>query len=442
VPGHDNDIWPPFVWTAVGLALTAGFGLGGMLFAAPVLGLPVGAWWSAAAQVHAHVQLFGWAGLMVLGVAFHFLPRLRGRPLAHREWAPAVLWLLAGGLLLRTVAQPLLGLADTLVWRVALVLSGALELAGLTTAVGILVQTFRGAPHVRDRGGLWQVVPFVAVAFGACWLALTANLVGTGAAGTAGGLVPRWAVAVHNLLGFYGFLVPISVGMGARLFPLHFGARLPGLALLRAGLATLLVGLGLRVVGDVAGIPGASAIGLAAVAAALVLFVAGSRVFAPRRAIPGGRRPWYAEPAQWLGLSAFAWLALDALLLAVAALALLVPSLGPVALDAEWHILGAGFVTLLILGEGANLLPGFAGRPLRSEGLVWATLVLGNLAALLRVGPVLLPALFADSLGPGTLAGSGLAGLLAVALFAYNVAGAAPRDGPRTSGVGEPLNLI
>jgi uncharacterized protein involved in response to NO len=434
VPGQDNDIWPPFVRTAVGLALTPGFGLGGMLFAAPVLGLPVGAWWPAAAQVHAHVQLFGWAGLMVLGVAFHFLPRLRGRPLAHRERAPAVLWLLAGGLLLRTVAQPLLGLGDALVWRVALVLSGALEFAGLTTAVGILVQTFRGAPPVRGRGGLWQVVPFVAVAFGACWLALAANLVGTGAAGTAGGLVPNWAVTVHNLLGFYGFLVPISVGMGARLFPLHFGARLPGLTLLRAGLATLLVGLGLRVVGDLAGVRGAAALGLAAVAAALMLFLAGSRVFAPRRAIPGGRRPWYAEPAQWLGLSAFAWLALDALLLAVAALTILVPSLGPVALDAEWHIVGAGFVTLLILGEGANLLPGFAGRPLRSEGLVWATLVLGNLAALLRVSPVLLPALFVGSLGPGVLAGSGLAGLLAVALFAYNVAGPVLRNsGNRTA---------
>ena len=56
MPGQDNDIWPPFVWTAVGLALTAGFGLGGMLFAAPVLGLPVGAWWPAAAQVHAQTR--------------------------------------------------------------------------------------------------------------------------------------------------------------------------------------------------------------------------------------------------------------------------------------------------------------------------------------------------------------------------------------------------
>jgi hypothetical protein len=43
-------------------------------------------------------------------------------------------------------------------------------------------------------------------------------------------------------------------------------------------------------------------------------------------------------------------------------------------------------------GEGAKLLPGFAHRPLRSEALVWATL-LGNAAALLRVGPQLLTGL-------------------------------------------------
>jgi uncharacterized protein involved in response to NO len=201
MPGQE-EIWPPFVWAAVALALTAGLGLGGLLFAAPLLGVPVGAWWPAAAQVHAHVQLFGWAGLMVLGVGFHFLPRLRGRSLAHRERAPAVLWLMAGGLLLRIVAQPLLGLDGALVWRVALVVSGVLELAGLTTAVAMLVQTVRGAPPVRGRGGLWQVVPFVAAAFGACWLAGAANLLGTGAAATGGGRVPGWAETVHNLLGF------------------------------------------------------------------------------------------------------------------------------------------------------------------------------------------------------------------------------------------------
>ncbi len=431
MPGQEQEkaIWPPFIRAAVALALTAGFGLGGLLFAAPMVGLAVAGWWPAAAQVHAHVQLFGWAGPMVLGVGFHFLPRLRGRPLAHPEWAGAVLWLLAGGLLLRAVAQPLLSLSGAPVWGVALVATGALKLAGLTAALRILFQTFGGAPPVRGRAGLWQVVPFLAVAFGACWLALATNLLGTGAASMDHGLVPSWAETLQNLLGFYGFLVPVSVGVGARLFPLHFGARLPGLALLGTGLATLVLGVGLRAVGEVGGIRGAAAIGLAAVAAALVLFLIGSRVFAPRRAIPGGRRPWYAEPAQWLGLSAFAWLGLDALLLAVAALALLIPGLSPVPLGAEWHMLGAGFVTLLILGEGVNLLPGFAGQPPRSEGLVWTMLVLGNVAVLLRVGPVLLPALFPGPLGPAALAGSGLAGVLAVALFAYTVAWPGVRDG-------------
>jgi hypothetical protein len=104
---------------------------------------------------------------------------------------------------------------------------------------------------------------------------------------------------------------------------------------------------------------------------------------------------------------------------------------GPIVLDAEWHILGAGFMTLLILGEGVNLLPGFAGRPLRSEARVWANLVFGNLAVLLRVAPVLLSALFAGLLGPGALASSGLAGLLAVALFTYNIVGSEVRAGKR-----------
>jgi uncharacterized protein involved in response to NO len=276
---------------------------------------------------------------------------------------------------------------------------------------------------MRGRGGMCQVLPFLATAFGSAWLALAANLVGIVVDATNRGLVPNWADTLHNVLGFYGFLVPVSVGMGARLFPLHLGARLPGVALLRTGLAILIFGLLLRVVGNMASTRIATALGLTASAVALVLFAAGSRVFAPRRAIPGGRRPWYAEPAHWLGLSAFAWLIFDALLLVLAALAILTTALGPSALDAEWHILGAGFVTLLILGEGANLLPGFAGRAFRNEGFVWATLVFGNLAVLLRVAPVLLPALFTGLLGPGVLAGFGLAGLIAIALFAYRVVG-------------------
>jgi len=80
VTGGRAPVWPPFVWASLGLAITAGFGLGAALFAAQALQAPIGLWWPAAAQAHGHTQLFGWIGLMVLGVGFHVLPRLRGAP--------------------------------------------------------------------------------------------------------------------------------------------------------------------------------------------------------------------------------------------------------------------------------------------------------------------------------------------------------------------------
>jgi uncharacterized protein involved in response to NO len=90
-------------------------------------------------------------------------------------------------------------------------------------------------------------------------------------------------------------------------------------------------------------------------------------------------------------------------------------------MEVDRHLLGAGFVTLLILGEGAKLLPGFAAQPLRSEQLVWLTLLLGNTAAVLRVGPLLLPGLLGGPPAELALALSGLAGVLSIAIFALNL---------------------
>jgi hypothetical protein len=106
----DLSVWPPFVWSAIGLALVPGFGLGGFLFTAPMLGWPLGRWWLASAQTHSHVFLFGWAGLMVLGNGFHFLPRLRGRALVNVGGSRLVLAPMLSGLILRVLCQPLIAL--------------------------------------------------------------------------------------------------------------------------------------------------------------------------------------------------------------------------------------------------------------------------------------------------------------------------------------------
>jgi hypothetical protein len=60
------------------------------------------------------------------------------------------------------------------------------------------------------------------------------------------------------------------------------------------------------------------------------------------------------------------------------------------AIDAIRHSLAVGFIALLICGISPRMVPGFSGGKIASPALVSATLWLGNTAALLRVGSILL----------------------------------------------------
>ena len=243
---------PPFVWTAASLAIVAGFGLGGALFGA-LFGPRAGLWWPAAAQAHGHVQVFGWAGLMVLGVGLHFLPRLRGAALAAPALAPWVLALYGGGVYLRVVAQPLAAARPALAGL--LPLAALLELAGATIAVGMLVATSRGAVPLRERAGMLPLLPFVAVAFGSLWLGLLLNLLGWALAADSGLplLTAPWELLVVHL-GLVGFLTPVSLAVAVRTFPLYLRVQVPTQWALWLVLAVLVAGLVLRVL-DALGAP-------------------------------------------------------------------------------------------------------------------------------------------------------------------------------------------
>jgi uncharacterized protein involved in response to NO len=84
------------------------------------------------------------------------------------------------------------------------------------------------------------------------------------------------------------------------------------------------------------------------------------------------------------------------------------------------HALALGFITQMIFGVGARALPVFAGRRLYSRGLLDGTFVLINVAAATRVGPAILEMGSVMSRFDHIAASGGL-GLLAVALFGYNV---------------------
>lgn len=137
------------------MAIAAGFGLGGFLFVAQSLGVPGDLWWLATAQAHGHIQLVGWAGLMVLGIGLHFLPRLVGVPLSHPNQARAVLVLFLTSLILRAAAQPPLALVPpgipALMTRAGQAGSGFLELMAATLCVGTLGRTLRHRRNLRER---------------------------------------------------------------------------------------------------------------------------------------------------------------------------------------------------------------------------------------------------------------------------------------------------
>src|SRR5215467_10810634 len=99
--------------TALLMRAGGGFLLATILTVTYALSIPLGAGWEALAQAHGHLQLYGWAGLFVMGVALYFLPRLRGTPLMGARLVPWLLGILTMSLVLRAISQPVLSIYPT-----------------------------------------------------------------------------------------------------------------------------------------------------------------------------------------------------------------------------------------------------------------------------------------------------------------------------------------
>ena len=406
-------LWRLFTRASLAVAVSAGFGLGGLLFLALLGGSTVGRWWPAAAQAHGHAQIAGWAGLMVLGVGLHFLPRLASAPPPRPAPARLGFWIIVAALTARVTCQAALGFIDggraEFLLRSGWAAGAIAELAGALLIVGLLANSLRAALPLRPDAAVRPVLPLLAAGL----LGLLAYLA-VSALATLDALRDDTAwidverSARLSLLGLYGFLVPISVAMTVRIFPLYFRTRTARLQLTRGGVALLLGGLLLRLPGGDANLEAA---GRWLLLAGVILVVAGVRVFEPRRPLPR-RRVWIWQDAPGLHvLLAYAWLLAAAL----------AGTAGERWRGLELHLVGAGFVTLLILGSGVHLLPGFARTSIRTPRLVWATLALGNLAILCRAAPALPPLQLAPDIERALGATAGLAGLAAITLFALNL---------------------
>lgn len=396
---------------------------GGFLFAA-ILTITAafhgntGAWWVALAQAHGHLQLYGWAGLFVLGVALHFLPRLRGAPLAAPQLIPLIVGLQVTSITLRGISQPLAAISSSEFWRFGLIASAVLECLALgLVLVSAGMTFFHGLPLAR-RPALLKIIPLLAIAFVSLGLAPIANLINMiEAARTTPGIVLNPGDTLNVTLGLFGFFVPVALAMSAQALPMYAGLKVFSRRTLWSLAATYLVGLLLYLTGIISSgtfpdwsnrLIGLGWLGLGCALLACVLafiYMIRSRGQIPTHIARLSRTPTQMQhsyraqiatqrqnfgPFVALIASAYLWALVAGVLLCIDGIALLANGTIAIAFDAIRHSLTIGFLTLLISGIAPRMLTAFSGGHITSPALVTATLWLGNSAALLRVGSILL----------------------------------------------------
>jgi uncharacterized protein involved in response to NO len=413
----------PLLRTALLMGASGGFVLATILTLTSSFGVPLGLWWAAIAQAHGHLQLYGWAGLFVLGVAFHFLPRLRGAPLASASLLPCLLASFTVSLILRAISQPLLSLSPrALIWQLLLLLSGLLEVAAFGGFLCLLLLTAIRGPRPATRPAYWSVFPLLVGAFAAFGIAGLINLMNMILASRENGLVPNASDTLNVTLGLFGFLIPLALAMSARSLPMYAGlegfprrALWPlalvyfggvlllcmgcGSAVMPMGTASILNGLGMILTGS-----------MILLFVSLFLLLMGKRGHLPLRVsqlAPSAealshtyRRQITTEHSKYgpfvaLVASAYSWAMLGSLLFLLDGASLILAGTPLIALDAIRHSFAVGFITLLLCGVAPRMVPSFSGKAIISPKLVSATLWLGNIAAVLRVGSILLAPLLA-----------------------------------------------
>lgn len=375
-------------------------------------------------QAHGWLQLQGWAGLFVAGMAIRIVPRFVGRrPVPARVTVPLL------GLLLVPLAARLLlpwvdgGTAGPTA-RATGWLTGAGSLAVGMVLAGTLVRGRRGSEAWR-----W----FIAAGT-AWWLLWAPWAVRWGIrAANGGGLAP---VAFDDALAWVVMLGPIGnfvVGVQSRAVPVFFGRR-PATMRALGGPFVLLNGgtgmLALSTMVDGESAPRAAGVGLAFGGAALCwgLPLAGAIRGRAHRLRPRAR-----PAAKFVIAANLAGMVAGGLMMAGGLQMLASGGYAAAPLrDAARHLFGLGPITLLILGMARLIAPVFAvaRTESRQPGLLerapfW--LLVG--ALVLRAGSGLASQWLPYDMWMHLAALAGALAWVAIALFAADVLRAARREG-------------
>ncbi len=438
-----------YIWVACAMALGAGFSIAGHLSFILGFSFSPGPGFTSFVQTHGHVQLVGWAGLLIIGISMHVMPRMAGVPLARPQWRSWILWFITWGLGLRVVGHALVAYVphapELAIVLGAVVLSGLLELLGICLYLGLMRQTMAGVsgeplrpilPYMRSMMLGWglyagfNLILLIAMT----WQRQVA-------------VAALWNdVAVRCFVGLV--LLPVAMAFSVRFLPLYLRTPAPTWPVHRVAYVYLL-GWGLETVALIPPVqvllsPGSEMVmqaGRAVKGMGLVWLIWHLGVLTRGRLAwlgpASSRRPLASSQAKAsdqafgvfdkLIVSAYIWLAVAAGCELLNSAAWWIERSAGIRYDVIRHLYLMGFVTLLILGVGTRMLPGLMqARRVAHPGLVRWALWLGNAAvvgrvALVGLGPIWQSVpLWAVQGARVAFAWSGILGLAAVFCTALN----------------------
>ncbi len=342
-------------------------------------------------NAHGHAQIFGWIGLFVMGFAYQAFPRFKHVELSHPRVAYATLWMMLIGLVVRSSAQ--LAAGATWAWWLAASAS-TLETAAVLLFVGILIATWR-----QSGKALAYYDYYIAAALG--WFVVQAvyESVYLAATMTVSGewllaLVSTWQAPLRDVQ-IHGFGLMMVLGVSQRIFHHFYNLPEPN----RRVSLTLLPVLNLAVIGEIAGLflmrahhhawAGLWYVSVVVLTAGVAVLVGNWRL--------GSRASDVDRSLKFLRM-AYVWLFISlGMLVALPVyqyglLAYLAPHSEAVQLGfshafygATRHAITVGFLSLMIVGVAAKVVPTLNGVNPRVLSSLWAPFLLINLGCALRV---------------------------------------------------------
>jgi hypothetical protein len=385
VPHEENvadTIYRRFFLGGILLVLTAGASWGVWLlwqigFAGKFTGVSI-----QHVNAHGQAQIYGWCGLFIMGFAYQAFPRLWHTDLVRPRLAVAAFVMMLIGLVLRTLGM-IGGASSTAL--LTQTLGGAAQIAAVALFIGQICVTFRRSTA--------RMEPYVGFIFGALvWLgAMTVfdqwHTHRTMTATTQKDLV--WQVATYQAplrdLQIHGLAMFMIFGVSLRMLPALFGV--PAVSVKRAwhALWVLAAAVLLEIAVFIAyRFTANHALAMLLMIPWIMLAVGVWLVAAPFHL-------WRPTPVRDRSSkfvrAAYAWLAVSLVML------LLLPVYQEVSgiafshayYGAIRHAITVGFVSLMIMGMAAKVVPTLNGRDPRTLPALWMPFILVNVGCFLRV---------------------------------------------------------